>query len=96
MVLHAPVARPERVAPNASDRQRIAPTRWTRSPPGASTRKPQSSPRRAAFQEPIKVGRDPARVDDREYVQAKYEEVRRSIQGGMDALARRRRLPLMG
>ena len=51
---------------------------------------------RAAFQEPIEVGRDPARVDDREYVQAKYEEVRRSIQGGMDALARRRRLPLMG
>jgi 1-acyl-sn-glycerol-3-phosphate acyltransferase len=51
---------------------------------------------RAAFQEPIEVGRDPARVDDREYVQAKYEEVRRSIQGGMDALARRRRLRLMG
>ena len=51
---------------------------------------------RAAFQEPIEVGRDPARVDDREYVQAKYEEVRRSIQGGMDALARRRRLPLLG
>jgi hypothetical protein len=28
-------------------------------------------------------------------VQAKYEDVRRSIQGGMDAFARRR-LPLMG
>jgi 1-acyl-sn-glycerol-3-phosphate acyltransferase len=51
---------------------------------------------RAAFQEPVEVGRDPARVDDREYVQAKYEEVRGSIQGGVDALARRRRLPLMG
>jgi 1-acyl-sn-glycerol-3-phosphate acyltransferase len=57
---------------------------------------PFSTKIRAAFQEQIEVGRDPARVDDREYVQAKYEEVRRSIQGGMDALARRRRLPLMG
>jgi 1-acyl-sn-glycerol-3-phosphate acyltransferase len=51
---------------------------------------------RAAFQEPIEVARDQARGDDREYVQAKYEEVRRSIQRGMDTLARRRRLPLLG
>ena len=51
---------------------------------------------RTAFQEPVEVERDPEREDDRGYVQAKYEEVRRSIQGGMDALARHRRLPLMG
>jgi hypothetical protein len=51
---------------------------------------------RAAFQEPIEVDRDPHRAGDRVYVEAKYEEVRSSIQSGMDALARRRRLPLLG
>jgi 1-acyl-sn-glycerol-3-phosphate acyltransferase len=51
---------------------------------------------RAAFQEPIEVDADHDRADDRSYVKAKYEEVRAAIQDGMDALARRRRLPLMG
>jgi 1-acyl-sn-glycerol-3-phosphate acyltransferase len=51
---------------------------------------------RTAFQDPIELERDPDRANDRGYVQAKYEEVRRSIQGGMDALARKRRLPLFG
>ncbi len=51
---------------------------------------------RTAFQEPIKVARDPKKADDEAYVDAKYEEVRESIQAGMDALARRRRLPLFG
>jgi hypothetical protein len=35
-------------------------------------------------------------VDDARYVRGKYEEVRTRIQDGMDALARRRRLPLFG
>jgi len=51
---------------------------------------------RTAFQEPIELDRDPERANDNEYVDAMYEEVRESIQRGMDALARRRRLPLFG
>jgi len=51
---------------------------------------------RTAFQEPVELDCDPARAEDNEYVQAKYEEVCSSIQGGMDRLARRRRLPLFG
>jgi 1-acyl-sn-glycerol-3-phosphate acyltransferase len=51
---------------------------------------------RTAFQEPIEVEHDPARASDDRYLEAKYEEVRASIQRGMDALARRRRLPLFG
>jgi hypothetical protein len=51
---------------------------------------------RTAFQEPIDFGDDPERAEDDDYVQAKYDEVQQSIQDGMDALARRRRLPLFG
>ena len=51
---------------------------------------------RTAFQEPIDVGDDPELADDDDHVEAKYHEVRDSIQHGMDALARRRRLPLFG
>jgi 1-acyl-sn-glycerol-3-phosphate acyltransferase len=51
---------------------------------------------RTAFQHPISLDCDPDRADDDAYVEAKYDEVRASIQGGMDALARRRRLPLFG
>jgi 1-acyl-sn-glycerol-3-phosphate acyltransferase len=51
---------------------------------------------RTAFQLPIEVDCDPGRADDDAYVEAKYDEVRASIQTGMDALARRRRLPLLG
>jgi 1-acyl-sn-glycerol-3-phosphate acyltransferase len=51
---------------------------------------------RTCFREPIEVEHDPERVDDAGYVQAKYEEVRRSIQSGMDSMARKRRLPLFG
>jgi 1-acyl-sn-glycerol-3-phosphate acyltransferase len=51
---------------------------------------------RTAFQEPVELDSDPERADDDEYVEAKYNEVRDSIQGGMDVLARRRRLPLFG
>jgi 1-acyl-sn-glycerol-3-phosphate acyltransferase len=51
---------------------------------------------RTAFQEPVEVDHDPERVDDQDYVDAKYEEVRRRIQHGMDALARRRAFPIFG
>jgi 1-acyl-sn-glycerol-3-phosphate acyltransferase len=51
---------------------------------------------RTEFQDPVELDVEPDRANDRGYVQAKYEEVRCSIQEGMDALVRRRRLPLFG
>jgi 1-acyl-sn-glycerol-3-phosphate acyltransferase len=51
---------------------------------------------RTAFQEPIELDRDPERANDEGYVRRSYEEVCDSIQHGMDALARRRRLPWFG
>jgi 1-acyl-sn-glycerol-3-phosphate acyltransferase len=51
---------------------------------------------RTAFQPPVKLSRDPAKAKDDDYVDRKYEEVRESIQGGMDALARRRTFPVFG
>ncbi len=51
---------------------------------------------RTAFQPPVTLDEDPERADDAAYVDEKYEEVRQSIQRGMDALARRRAFPLFG
>ena len=51
---------------------------------------------RTAFQDPVVLDSDPEGADDDAYVAAGYDEVRGSIQRGMDALARRRRLPLFG
>ena len=51
---------------------------------------------RTAFQEPVEVDTDPERAGDEEYVAAKYEEVRESIQHGVHVLARRRRFPVFG
>jgi 1-acyl-sn-glycerol-3-phosphate acyltransferase len=51
---------------------------------------------RTAFQEPIRLSKDPAKASDERYVTRKYNEVQASIQHGMDELARRRRLPLFG
>src|SRR5215208_6482860 len=51
---------------------------------------------RTAFQEPVEVDTNPARASDEEYVGAKYEEVRESIQHGINVLARRRRFPVFG
>jgi 1-acyl-sn-glycerol-3-phosphate acyltransferase len=51
---------------------------------------------RTAFQEPVELDSDPDRAKDDDYVREKYDEVQASIQHGMDALARRRRLPLFG
>jgi len=51
---------------------------------------------RTAFQAPIELDHDPQRADDQKYVERIYREVQDSIQAGMDALARRRLLPLLG
>src|SRR3954452_7016144 len=51
---------------------------------------------RTAFQDPVRFEVDPERASDDDYVNRKYREVRRSIQSGMDALARRRDFPLFG
>ena len=51
---------------------------------------------RTAFQDPIELDTDPERADDDDYVDQMYEEVRGSIQHGMDVLARRRRFPVFG
>lgn len=44
----------------------------------------------------VDVDHDPARADDAEYIEHKYREIESSIQRGMDALARRRALPMFG
>lgn len=51
---------------------------------------------RTVLQEPIWLDSDPERAEDESYVRDAYREVHGSIQRGMDALARRRRLPLFG
>jgi hypothetical protein len=51
---------------------------------------------RTAFQPSVKVANDPAKANDEDYVQRKYDEVQQSIQHGMDALARRRAFPVFG
>ena len=51
---------------------------------------------RTAFQEPVELSTDPDKANDDDYVDAKYEEVRQSIQRGMCALARRRTFPIFG
>src|SRR5581483_11078092 len=47
---------------------------------------------RTAFQPPVEFDSDPERAEDDDYVEQKYNEVESSIQDGMTALARRRRL----
>ncbi len=51
---------------------------------------------RTAFGEPLELDPDPERAEDEAYVMERYRAVERSIQVGMDRLARRRRLPLFG
>ena len=51
---------------------------------------------RTAFQPPVKLSRDPAKAKDDDYVERKYDEVQRSIQDGMDTLARRLAFPIFG
>jgi 1-acyl-sn-glycerol-3-phosphate acyltransferase len=51
---------------------------------------------RTELLEPIHVGKDPERVNDREYVNSIYLEVESAIQGGMDRLVKQRRFPIFG
>jgi 1-acyl-sn-glycerol-3-phosphate acyltransferase len=64
--------------------------------PAALPQIPLPTKIRTAFQEPVEIDPDLDRVDDDDYLEEKYEEVRGSIQRGMDALARRRRFPIFG
>jgi 1-acyl-sn-glycerol-3-phosphate acyltransferase len=49
---------------------------------------------RTRFMPAVELDHDPARAVDDEYVARKYREVQDTIQEGMDALARKRALPL--
>ncbi len=51
---------------------------------------------RTELLDPIRVDSDPARTEDREYVDSVYREVEAAIQAGMDRLAQRRRFPVFG
>jgi len=51
---------------------------------------------RTEFLDPVEVDDDPERVNDQEYVDRIYEEVRSTIQAGMDRLAAKRRFPVFG
>ena len=51
---------------------------------------------RTEILEPIEVDADPARADDDAYVRSVYDEVETAIQAGMDRLAAKRRLPVLG
>ena len=46
--------------------------------------------------DPIHVDTDPERVNDRDYVNSVYVEVKSAIQAGMDRLATQRRFPIFG
>lgn len=51
---------------------------------------------RTEFLDPIRVDSDPARLDDRDYIDSIYREVEDAIQAGMDRLAKRRSFPIFG
>jgi 1-acyl-sn-glycerol-3-phosphate acyltransferase len=62
--------------------------------PAALPQLPLPAKIRTRFMPAVELDHDPARAEDDEYVDGKYREVEDSIQGGMDALARKRALPL--
>jgi 1-acyl-sn-glycerol-3-phosphate acyltransferase len=64
--------------------------------PAALPQLPLPAKIRTRFMPAVEVDCDPDRADDQAYVDQKYDEVQRSIQRGMDALARKRALPLFG
>jgi 1-acyl-sn-glycerol-3-phosphate acyltransferase len=64
--------------------------------PAALPQFPLPAKIRTRFMPSVEVDHDPQRVDDDDYVDRKYREVQDSIQSGMDALARKRALPLFG
>src|ERR1700710_321951 len=64
--------------------------------PAALPQLPLPAKIRTRFMPAVEVDCDPDRADDQAYVDQKYDEVQDSIQRGMDALARKRALPLFG
>jgi 1-acyl-sn-glycerol-3-phosphate acyltransferase len=62
--------------------------------PAALPQLPLPAKIRTRFMPAVELDHDPARAEDDEYVDGKYREVEDSIQGAMDALARKRALPL--
>ena len=64
--------------------------------PAALPQFPLPAKIRTRFMPAVEIDNDPARADDDEYVDRKYHEVEDSIQRGMDALARKRALPVFG
>jgi 1-acyl-sn-glycerol-3-phosphate acyltransferase len=64
--------------------------------PAALPQLPLPAKIRTRFMPAVEVDCDPDRADDQAYVDQKYDEVQCSIQRGMDALARKRALPLFG
>ena len=64
--------------------------------PAALPQLPLPAKIRTRFMPAVELDTDPERADDDRYVAQKYDEVQASIQRGMDALARKRALPLFG
>ncbi|WP_082973343.1 lysophospholipid acyltransferase family protein [Mycobacterium sp. E2327] len=62
--------------------------------PAALPQLPLPAKIRTRFMPAVELDHDPARADDDEYIDRKYHEVEDAIQEGMDALARKRALPL--
>ncbi len=62
--------------------------------PAALPQLPLPAKIRTRFMPAVELDHDPSRADDDEYVDRKYHEVEDAIQDGMDALARKRALPL--
>ena len=64
--------------------------------PAALPQLPLPAKIRTQLMPAVELDHDPDRADDDEYLEEKYCEVQNSIQQGMDALARKRALPLFG
>jgi len=62
--------------------------------PAALPQFPLPAKIRTTLMPPVEIDPDPAKADDDAYVEAKYHEVRGSIQDGMDRLAKRRKFPV--
>ncbi len=64
--------------------------------PAALPQLPLPAKIRTRLMPAVEIDSDPDRAEDEAYVEQKYDEVQASIQRGMDALARKRALPLFG
>ncbi|HYY01370.1 MAG TPA: lysophospholipid acyltransferase family protein, partial [Mycobacterium sp.] len=64
--------------------------------PAALPQLPLPAKIRTRFMPAVEIDNDPDRAEDDDYIDRKYHEVQDSIQSGMDALARKRALPLFG